>query len=124
MDWAGSLTKSYGSASVSSPNSLNTVVNSFLNSVIQTYGNGQAIKIPGNISQGKPQNSFTGNMKTQTGQSISLEKKIFRRLRKFSKKSVENMMKMSNLGQNIGLANVKTLRRVLTRGIQGRNVAR
>lgn len=107
---------------------MNTVINSFLTSVIQTYGHGQAIKIPAN----SPQTNSVDYKKSPKGSSIGA--RIFRRLRKFSKKSVENMMKMSNLGNSIPLANVKsprsskipwaTLKRVLTRGIRGPDVAR
>ena len=107
--------------------SMDKTINSFLNSVIQTYGNGQAIKIPGGSAV-----SDVGNIKKPKTPSIGA--KIFRRLRKFSKKSVENMMKMSNLGNRLPLVNIKspksskipwaTLKRVLTRGIRGPDVAR
>ena len=128
----------YGSKSVStsasSTTNMNNMINSFLSSVIQTYGHGQAIKIPGNKYQGQPQMSYAGSVNTQKVQSASIGAKIFRRLRKFSKKSVENMMKMPNFGKSIPLANVKspqssnipwvTLKRVLTKGIRGPDVAR
>ena len=114
--------------------SLNNMVNSFLISVIQTYGNGGAIKIPGNTQNTNSQISLIGNKKPSSSQNTNIEKKIFRRLRKFSKKSVENMMKMSNFGSKILLSNVQTpkssmipwsmLKRVLTRGIRGPDVAR
>ena len=107
--------------------SMDKTINSFLNSVIQTYGNGQAIKIPGGSAV-----KNVGNISKPKTPSIGA--KIFRRLRKFSKKSVENMMKMSNLGKSLPLLNIQrpksskipwaTLKRVLTKGIRGPDVAR
>jgi len=101
--------------------SLEGTVQAFLSSVVQAYGQDGAVMLNTDNEKKKPE-------------KVSVKKKLFRKLRKFSAKNTENMISLSRKELKLSLGGSKKprstslpwakLKRLLTKGIRGPDVSR
>jgi len=105
---------------------LKDTVQAFLSSVVQAYGQEGAVLLNSGKDKKQPGNNF--------GNKVSIQKKLFRKLRKFSAKNIQNMISLSRKELKLSLGGSKKpqstslpwnkLKKLLTKGIRGPDVSR